>query len=72
MRSSNLTFGGYLAGTTLVLSARFSLFIVHVLFRVCEDYVAHWWFFFGIISWCRLWETRLAILSLPGHRVSWY
>ena len=32
VKSSNLTFGGYLAGTTLVLSVRSSLFIVHVLF----------------------------------------
>ena len=32
VRSSNLTFGGYLAGTTSVLSIRSSLFVVQVLF----------------------------------------
>ena len=49
VRSFNLTFGGYLAGTTPMLSIRSSLFIVQVLFRACKDYVAHWWFF-GIIT----------------------
>ena len=28
--------------------------------------------FYGIISWCRMWEKRLAILSLPRHRVALY
>ena len=37
----NLTFRGYLAGTTPVLFARSSLFIVQVSFRACEDRVAH-------------------------------
>ena len=36
MRSSNLTFGGYLTGTTSVLSARSSLF---VLCRCCFEHV---------------------------------
>ena len=41
MRSSNLTFEGYLADTTSVPSVRSFLFIVQVLFRVREDCVAH-------------------------------
>ena len=44
VKSSNLTFRGYLASTTLILSIRFSLFIVQVLSRACDDCVAHWWF----------------------------
>ena len=42
VRSSNLTFGGYLADTTPVISVRSSLSIVQVLFRACKDFVAHW------------------------------
>ena len=58
VRNSNLTFGGYLAGTTPVLSVRSSLFVfVQVLFRVREDRVTYWWFF-GI-SWRHLWECAL-------------
>ena len=34
MRSSNLTFGGYLADTTLILSVRSSLF---VLYKCCYE-----------------------------------
>ena len=56
VRSSNLTFGGYLVGTTPMLSVRSSLFVVWVLFRACKGCVAHWWFF-DIISWGRLWGT---------------
>ena len=37
VKSSNLTFGGYLACITPVLSTRSSLFVVQVLFRACED-----------------------------------
>ena len=40
--SSNLTFGGYSVGTTPMLSARSSFFIVQALFRVCKYHVAHW------------------------------
>ena len=42
--SSNLTFRGYSAGTTLVLSGRSYLFIMQVLFRVCKYRTAHWWY----------------------------
>ena len=56
--SSNLTFGGSLAGTTLVLSVRsFS-----VLGRSGVERVGTVWLtsdFFGIISWRRLWEIRV-------------
>jgi len=44
-----MTFGGYLAGTILVLSARSSLFVVQVLSRAREDRVTFCWFF-SIIS----------------------
>ena len=40
--SSNLPFGGYSVGTTPMLSARSSFFIVQALFRVCKYHVAHW------------------------------
>ena len=42
--SSNLTFGGYSASTTPILSARSSFFIVQTLFRVCKCHMAHWWY----------------------------
>ena len=54
-KDSNLTFGGYLAGTTPMFSIRFSLFVVQVLLQACKDCVAHWWFF-GIINLRHLWE----------------
>ena len=43
--SSDLTFGGYLAGTTPVLSVRSFLFAVQVLFGTREDRVTYWWYF---------------------------
>ena len=43
--SSDLIFGGYLAGTTPVLSARFFLVAVQVPLGVLEDRVTYWWYF---------------------------
>ena len=43
--NSDLTFRGYLAGTTPVISARSFLFVVQVLFVAREDRVAYWWDF---------------------------
>ena len=56
VKSSNLTFEKYLAGTTPMLSVRSSLSVVQVLFWAHEDRVTYCWFF-GIISRPRLWET---------------
>ena len=43
---SNLTIGGYLAGTTPVLLLRSSVFVLcRFLSGAREDRVAHWWFF---------------------------
>ena len=43
---SNLTVGGYLAGTTPVLLLRSSAFVLcRFLSGALEDRVAHWWFF---------------------------
>ena len=41
VRSSNLTFEGYLAGITPVLSIRSFLFVVQVLFQERESYVTY-------------------------------
>ena len=41
VRNSNLTFGGYLAGTTPMLFAWSSLFVVQVLFKAREDRVTY-------------------------------
>ena len=62
-----MIFGGYLAGTTPVLSVRSSLF---VLYRCCFKHVRTVWLtidFFGIISWRRLWE-RFSTLSPIASR----
>ena len=48
--------------------------IVQVLFRACEDCVTYWWFF-GIISWRRLWESMIRsmpYLPLSEQKVAWY
>ena len=56
-----------MAGTTLVLFVRSFLFVaqltlssVRIVYLIGDIY--------DIISWCRLWETHLARLSLPGHK----
>ena len=64
---SNLTFGGYLASTTPMSSVKSFLFVLQVLLRACKDYVAHWWFF-GIISWRRLWEKTATCNHITASR----
>ena len=67
--SSNLTFGGYSVGTTPMLFARSSFFLVQALFRVCKFHVAHWWY---------LQHHQLVpfvgnkIVAIPEQRVAWY
>ena len=70
--SSDLTFGGSLVGTTLVLFVKsFS-----VLGRSGIERVETGWLiddFFGIINWCHLWEIRVIshcfILETKGRTV---
>ena len=70
---SNLTFEGYLAGTTLVLSVRLYFFLQVIVSSVRGSYNLLVIFTISSVgAVCGEGLCRLAILSLPGHRVAWY
>ena len=75
---SNLTFGGYLAGTTLVLSVRFSFSLLH---RFCLEHVRterliddfwHHQLALSVGNHSNNFIVVEVVLPLPGQRVVWY